>query len=177
MSADNRAALGAACLSLAAAALIAIACRGGDGEPSLEEYFRGIDGIGDQATLRFGERAVEPPAADASEEELAEYARATLRESAAILREARDSFDELKPPSEVRKPHNQFVDALTTTTEAVDEIADGLPDALSAEELAALETELDTPEITEAGDQLDEACRVLQAIATSNEIEVDLQCQ
>ena len=101
MSADNRAALGAACLSLAAAALIAIACRGGDGEPSLEEYFRGIDGIGDQATLRFGERAVEPPAADASEEELAEYARATLRESAAILREARDSFDELKPPSEV----------------------------------------------------------------------------
>jgi hypothetical protein len=176
LNAGSRAALGAAGLSLAAAALIAIACRGGGGL-SLEEYFRSIDGIGDEATLRFGERAVEPPAADASEQELAEYARATLRESAAILREARDSFDKLDPPSEVRKPHEQFVDALTTTMEAVDEIAEGLPDTLSAEELAALDTDLDTPEINEAGDQLNEACRVLQAIADSNKIDVDLRCQ
>jgi hypothetical protein len=76
----------------------------------------------------------------------------------------------------VKKPHDQFVDALTTTADAVDEVADGLPDAITLTELQALGIVLDTPELNEASDQLDKACKELQAIADDNEIDVDLEC-
>ena len=165
-------------LPLAVAALVALvafACNGGE-QLSLEEYFQRVDKIGEQASLRSSTRTTGPPAENASEEEIAAYARSSLAESSTIMRDVRDSFSELKPPSRVTKPHEQFVDALTTTAAAIDEVADGLPDALTVTELQTLGIVLDTPELNEASAQLDAACKQLQAIADEDEIDVDLEC-
>ena len=156
-------------------ALVAFACSGSE-ELSLEEYFKRVDEIGEQASLSSSTRTVEPPAADASEEEIADYARASLMKSSTIMREVHDSFDELEPPSRVKKPHDQFLNALTASADAVEEVADGLPDAITAYDLQSLGIVLDTPELNEASDQLDRACKELQAIADEDEIDVDLEC-
>jgi hypothetical protein len=156
-------------------ALVAFACNGG-GELSLEEYFQRVDKIGEQASLRSSTRTTGPPAENAGDEEIAAYARSSLAESSTIMRDVRDSFNKLKPPSRVKKPHDQFVDALDTTADAVDKVADELPDTLTVTDLRTLGVVLDTPELNEASDQLDRACKELQAVADEDEIDVDLQC-
>jgi len=138
-------------------ALIAFACNGGE-QLSLESYFERLDKIGEQASLRSSTRTTGPPAENASEEEIAAYARSSLAESSTIMREVHDSFDELEPPSRVKKPHDQFVDALDTTADAVDKVAGELPDTLTLTDLQTLGVVLDTPELNEASDQLDRAC-------------------
>jgi hypothetical protein len=163
---------------LAVAALLALAafaCKGGKAL-SLEEYFQRVDEIGDRASLASSTRTAGAPAEDASEEEIAAWARGSLHESASIMRDVRGSFNKLKPPSEVKEPHDQFVKALTATSDAIDDVADGLPTSLSLTEVQTLGVLLDTPELNEASAQLDTACRTLQSIADENEIAVDLEC-
>ena len=157
-------------------AAIAAACGGSGEELSLEEYFRLIDNVGNDAGAAFDKRSIEPPAQDANEREIADYAHASLARSVTILGEARDSIDEIEPPPEVEQPHDQFLEALTTTINAVEKVADELPDTLSAAELGTLNQKLDTPEVNEATGQLGEACKRLQAVADAKQIDTKLEC-
>ena len=166
-------------LPLAAAALlvpVAFACNGGE-RLGLEEYFQRVEEVGTKAQSAFEQETVEPLAESASEEDAATFARETIMRSVTVLGEARDSLDELNPPSEVEEPHDRFVGALGKEVEAIQDVADRLPDALSVFELQALESQFDTPELNEAYAQEDEACKELQAVADENEIDVDLQCE
>jgi hypothetical protein len=168
--------LSLATAGLAALGALAAACGSGGEALTLEEYFQRVDEIGGEAEAGFEEGAAEPPAEDASEEEVATFAQDSIRQSATVLQEARDSLDELDPPSEVEGPHGQFISALGKEAEAIQAVADGLPDALSTSDLEALDAEFDTPELNEAYEQQNKACLALQAVADKNEIDVDLEC-
>ena len=159
-------------------ATLAAACGGGGGALSLEEYFQELDTIQNEADERFVAQEEESgePAEDASEEELADYAREAVGETVTIQRDAANAAGDLDPPDEVEGPHNDLVDALQELTDAVQTVVDEIPDTLTMADLEGLYARFDTPELNEPFMAFDEACVALQSIADENEIDVDLEC-
>ncbi|MEX2160249.1 MAG: hypothetical protein WEB04_12685 [Dehalococcoidia bacterium] len=160
------AALGAACSD-----------DGGGKTLTLDEYFQQLDAIQNEndATFATQEASAEEPAEDASGEELAAFLRDSVTESADTLRDTGSKGGDLEPPDEVADAHDDIVAAINTAADALDAAADDVPDTLTIEELAD-GTFFDDEALNAAFDGITTACNALEAIATENNITVDLAC-
>ena len=156
---------------------LATACDGDGGGLSLEEYFQQADELQNQADAQFAEQeSGEGPEEGASEEEIAAFARQSIESSTDILSDAAEAFGDLDPPSEVEDAHARLVEALSDGADAIQAVADDLPDALSMADLEGLDARFDSEGLNDAFMRLDEACVALQTIADDNSIDVDLEC-
>ena len=152
---------------------------GGSDAISLEEYFQKIDEVqeNNDATFATQEAEAGEPSADATGEELAQFLRDSVTSSAATLRASGAAADDIEPPDEVADAHADVVAAINDAADALDVIADSLPDTLT---LAGLEDPeapfFASEELNAAFDSLATACNTLEDIAAANDITVDLAC-
>ena len=164
-------------LFLIAAALLALvaACGGGGGEElTLEEYFRRIQALSDEADERF-EPLVEALNQEFdSEAEQIEATRDFFNADIPILRDFGDALDDLDPPAEVEDPHEEAVAGMAELVEFLQDFTDQFTDVESTSELEEL---LDAPELEAASGRFDQACFDLQDIADVNDIDADLECE
>ena len=159
---------------LLALGILAIAC-GDDGEElTLEEYFREVESLSDEADERV-EPLVEALNQEFdSEAEQIEATRDYFNASIPILRDFGDSLDEVDPPAEVENPHEEAVAGIAELVEFLQDFTDRFADVESTSDLEEL---LDAPELEAASDRFDQACFDLQDIADVNDIDVDGECQ
>ena len=171
-------ALSVTALVFLALGVIASACGDdGGGGLSLEEYFQQADELQNQADAQFAEQeSGSEPEAGATDAELADFARQSIESSTDILSDAAEAFGDLDPPSEVEDAHARLVEALSDGADAIQAVADDLPDALSMADLEGLDARFDSEGLNDAFMRLDEACVDLQTIADDNSIDVDLEC-
>lgn len=163
---------------LLACAAFAVACSdGGGGALTLEEYFQKLDAIqeGNDATFATQEASAPEPSPDASGEDLAALFRDSVTVSASTLRDAGTAADDLEPPDEVADAHADIVAAINGAADALDSAADAIPDTLTREELDSGEF-FNNEDLNAAFDAITTACNALEAIATANNITVDLAC-
>lgn len=156
----------------------AAACSDSDGGTlSLDEYFQKIDEIQNDNDAKFAteEASAGEPAADASGEELATFLRDSVTNSASTLRDAGTAAGDLEPPDEVADAHNDIVAAINAAADALDAAADDVPDTLTLEELTN-STFFNDEDLNAAFEGVTTACNALEAIATENNITVDLAC-
>jgi len=150
---------------------------GGSDAISLDEYFQKIDEVqeNNDATFATQEASAEEPSADATGEELAQFLRDSVTASAATLHDSGAAAGDIEPPDEVADAHADVVAAINDAADALDGIADSIPDSLT---LAELEqgTFFDSEDLNAAFDSLATACNTLEEIATANNITVDLAC-
>jgi hypothetical protein len=166
---------------LATAALLAglasfgVACSSSSSALTLEEYFQKIDEIqnDNDATFATQEASRADPAADASGEELAAFFSDNVTSSADVLRDTAAKADDLEAPDEVAADHDDIVAALNASVAALDDMADSIPDSMTTTEL---EQAFNSDALNAAFDDLATACNALEAIATANNITVDLAC-
>lgn len=151
---------------------------GGSGTISLDEYFQKIDEVqeNNDATFATQEASVDEPSEDASGEELATSFRDSVTSSAATLRDSGAAADDIEPPDEVADAHADVVVAINDAADALDGIADSIPDTLTLAELADA-TFFDSEDLNAAFASLATACNTLEDIAAANDITVDLACE
>ncbi len=173
-------------LAMLAAALLVglatfgVACKNGGGGLSLEEYFRKLDSVQEQADATFAtqEASAGEPSQDANGEELATFLRDNVTSSADILRAAAADVDDLEPPDEVADAHSDIVTATNDLVAAFDDMADSVPETLTLAELEnAGATFFNSAELNAANEQFVAACNALEQIAADNNITVDLACE
>lgn len=165
-----------ALIGVLAAAAFGAACKDGDGGAlSLEEYFQQLDEAQNEVDQRFEEAFQQlEPGPDASEEDIAAFARQVVQTFSSVLGDAEGTIGGLEPPAEAEDAHNALVQAIGDASTAIEGVEDDIPDALSLEEVDAV---LGTTEVEAATAAIDEACSDLQAIADDNGIDVDLECE
>ena len=97
-------------------------------------------------------------------------------------RDGRDAWDfianlrDLDPPAEAEDVHAEAIESGEAAAQALQALADGIPDALSAAEAEAFFAEPD-PDVEAAFGRFDDACFAIQTIADDNDIDVDLECE
>ena len=163
---------------MAGSALLA-ACGGGDGgggdggELSLDEYFQQLEDIKETYDAR-GEALDQE--AETLEEDVGAFQDyfGDLRD---IFDDALDDVKGLNPAAEARDAHDEFVAALTAAQVELGDFGDQIADVETVSELMATFAELDTPGFEATGENIEKACRDLQAIADENDIDVDLDCE
>jgi hypothetical protein len=167
-------------LLLLACAGIVVACGGGgDGDgggggggQSLEAYFQELIAVKDELGAKADAVEEEFPAAFLESAATRDY----LVETSAIVAEAVDALRGIDPPQEVQSAHGEFVDALAASQEAWDGLVDELGENPSPTDVADVSERLG-PQLEAASADFETACLALEAIATDNGIDVDLECQ
>lgn len=152
---------------------------GGSGTISLDEYFQKIDEVqeNNDATFATQEASMVEPSADATGEERADFLRDSVTSSAEVLRDSGAAADDIEQPDEVADAHADIVAAINDAADALDGIADSLPNTLTLAEFENPDaTFFDSEELTAAFDSLATACNTLEDIAAANDITVDLAC-
>ena len=157
--------------SLIALLLVLPACGAGDGI-SLEEYFRQLESIDQDADARVDAleqqfpRRLDDPAAT----------RGYFEGVVAVFRDVRDRLDGMAPPDEVHQAHTDLLDATVARQSVFEEIARELEDAQSIPDVRMV---LDTTgaAFSTTSAQLQAACSSLAETAVENAVDVDLGCQ
>lgn len=164
------AALGAAC---------SVIGLDGGGTLSLDEYFQQLDAIQNEndATFATQEASAEEPSEDASGEELASFLRDSFTQSADTLHDSGSKAADLEAPDEAADLHDDVVAAINAGADALDEVADSIPDTLTLEELEnSGDTLFGDEAVNAAFEDLAVACNALEDLAAENDITVDLAC-
>ena len=167
-------------LAYSAAILLAVgavagACGGGGEALTLEEYFQRLDQIGDEADQKF--QALDGgPGEEASDEEIADYIDSLTQQEIVIIADFIANLRDLDPPAEAEDVHAEAIESGEAAAQALQALADGIPDALSAAEAEAFFAEPD-PDVEAAFRRFDDACFAFQAVADNNNIDVDLECE
>jgi len=178
-------------LSLLAALLfalsLAVACGDDDGggEPTgssdpaaLSEYFTDLQRIfedADEATAE-AEATLNETSADATLD-VQISARATyLAEIDAIFNEAIRQLDDLDVPPAAEEHHQDFIDGVSASVAAGEDLRNDLTDITTDEELDAHLSEYDSA-IDAAVDKTAAACRGLQEVADTENVDIDLNCE
>jgi hypothetical protein len=147
---------------------------GGDSRLSLEQYFQQVQAIWDDYDEQEAAVSRQFPSSMGEPEATQKGFSAVT----AIFREALAKQDDLEPPAEAQKAHQQFLAAGRGALEASEDIADRLAETESWSELVELMGGLqEDPEIVAAQDRFTDACYVLERIARDNDIDVDLDCE
>ncbi len=148
---------------LLAFATLAAACDGGGEALTLEEYFQRLDQISDEADQKF-EALDGGPGEDASDEEIAGYIDNLTQQEIVILADFIAGLRDLDPPAEAEDVHAEAIASGEAAAQALQTLADGIPDALSAAEVEAFFAEPD-PEVEAAFERFDASCFAIQTIA------------
>jgi hypothetical protein len=162
-------------------AAFAVACSdSGGGSLTLDEYFQKLDEIQNNSDAFFAtqQASTAEPSPDASGEEVATFLRNNVSDSASALRDAGTAAGRLEPPDEVADAHADIVAAINGAADALDSAAGAVPDTIAFEELTtAADTLFNNQELSAAQEAITTACKALEAIATDNNITVDLACE
>ncbi len=163
-------------------ALIALASAcGGDGGGqgdalSLAQYYQRVDelvnDVVEQGDELIEEAFTDVDAASSEDAQLA-ASRFYLQGFLDIIDQFLDDLRDTEPPSEVRDAHNAFAEAAGDFVDASRGVVDELEDVLSPGGLGEL---LDDPDLSEAGDRIEQACFEVQDLAEEHGIVTDLNC-
>jgi hypothetical protein len=146
----------------------------GQGELTLEEYFRQVAKNADETTRRAEEMLVRVRSSVGSDEE---RIRTYLDELVLLYKNDWRAFADIDPPAEVEAAHRKSADALRDIGSALEAAVGEARDIESPADLEAMLRSLfESPALVEAGNRADEACLELQRIADVNSIGVDLEC-
>lgn len=157
------------------------ACGGGGGGSALtlEEYFQQMETIAgdlDQRSNELSDRYDQDVNNAASEEEVLKLTAQFFEDGAAATRSALDRVEKLRPPSEAKDEHEEFLAAGRAIVDLFDGIIERAKAAKSADDIQALGNDLDNPPYSDASKRADDACFALQEVADQNNIDVDLTC-
>ena len=166
---------------LIAVMLIALASAcGGDGggdSAGLERYYQRVDELVDDV-VEQGDELLEESFTDvdisSAEDAQLAASRAYLQGFLEIIDQFLDDLREIEPPSEVREAHDAFVEAADEFAGASSDVIGQIGDVLSPDGLGEL---LDDPNLSEAGDRIEQACFEVQDLAEEHGIEIDLNCE
>lgn len=164
---------------LLALGTIAAAC--GDGnELTLEQYFQRIDALGndlDEELNRLNEEFEETVEEAESEEKVVDAFRNFLDPQPRLFEDFVGELESIALPSEVEDAHNEMVAIQAEGLELLEDLNERAQRFESASDVEELVAELEGPAFTAIGDQTEQACFALEAIADANGINVDLECQ
>jgi hypothetical protein len=175
MRASFLARLFATFISLSAAAVLTLACRGGgeDGETlTLPAYFAAVQEADDTASARFQQIRGQLGEGQSEGEEL-EALKQVYPQQVATLRDLVEQLEALRPPDEVEEEHEAAVEALKRSIEVTEK---GLDEVRRATELAAVSSFLQRQEVLDADQRTSETCATLELAGTQLGINVDLDC-
>ena len=147
-------------------------CGGGEEELDLDQYFRRLEGIGDDAQTRMGMLQEEYQEVGEDIEATRDYVDAIE----GITKQALNDLKDLHPPAEARDAHDEFVGGASEMLAVWEDRSDRLAGVESLSELQAVLVE-DRPTSDVVAERVDNACRQLQGIADENGIEVDVGCE
>ena len=156
-------------------ALIVVSCGGDDAPLSIDEYFRQVEVLTDEAVTEERAAMEEFREATESAEDAAAVEAATRmhRRNREAYEEQRKAMERLVVPSEVAAAHQEWVDALASLVAALDTAHPGMSEAADIAEIPDL---LVDARAIEAGARMREACASVKGIAEERGIEVRLPC-
>jgi len=156
-------------------ALIAVSCGGDDAPLSIDEYFRQVEALTEEAFAEERAAMEEFRETGQGAEDAAAVAAATRmhRRNRDAYEEQRKAMDRLVVPSEVAAAHQEWVDALAGLVAALDTAHPGMSEA---PDIAAILDLLADTRAIEAGARMREACASVKGIAEERGIEIRLPC-
>lgn len=158
---------------LIAGAVIGVAALGygcsddGGGALTLEEYFAKLQALDDE----FEDDSAALDSAFESED--LDEIKSALDAGTTSTGEFVDDVAELEPPEEVQETHDEAVAAGNELVEAIEAFNDEVQEAESLEALQ----EIDFAAIGDASERFNAVCLDMEAVASENNIELDLNCE
>ncbi len=155
-------------VSLIAVGSFAAACGGDEEATPIEKYFARLDELGAQY-----EANLQTPEAASEEEDALKVFQENLADSLALFSKFANGVSDLEPPDEIKSQHEELTEAMRALANTWNEYSDEVSNVVSLEELEALVTggELDT-----AGARYEQACLVMEQLATDNGVAINLNC-
>ena len=152
----------------------AAACGGGAKTLSAAAYFDKLQAIADETNQKETDaQPAEEESADLSPEELKAQAVDFLGAQAAILDDAVQQVDALKPPGDVRSQHDAFVAGINDLANSFRDFAGQAADVRPDQIEDFFNTEVFSQETFAT---FDETCSALEQVATDKGIDVNLNC-
>jgi hypothetical protein len=154
-------------------AIVAAACGGGG--LSMEDYFSKMDDLQssfEQQTLALQTEVQATLKGVSSDEEALSAFKGFLEKSLVAVNDQLSKFEALDPPSEAASAHMDLIEAGEKIRSALMEVLDRYEEFGTLDEVS----QVFTTDFADAGQQGDDACNELQAVADDNDIDVDLGC-
>lgn len=163
--------LGAALLAFAG---LATACGGdgGNGGPTLEEFFQRVDELDDE--FEADEAALDAQFNALDEDEILDEAPALLGQFRDLAEAFVDDLEALEAPDEARALQDAAVEAGRAVVAAFDDVIEQVGDAETPEEFFRL---FEDEEFTAALERFEQVCFDAEQLAADNGITVDLNCE
>ena len=152
--------------ALVVAILISVACGGGSGESTAEEYFRLTDELSRTQQHQAAEINLEDYPGFESE---VDDAKAVFEQFARIENEYEAGLSSVRPPDELLAMHEDLLDNVEQRLDALNAIVDALSDADASADVNDLAEPI-LSELNEAVSGREEACRALNEFAVANGI-------
>lgn len=159
---------------LLGAGLFGLSCRGGGSGDALTlaEFFTELEAL--DAKFETDSSELDAQYADLSDEEVLAQAPELFQEQADLVTEFVDGLDELEAPDEAADLQEEAVSAGRGVVDRLEGVLDEAGDAETLDELfAVFENDAD---FTAAIERFDQVCLDAEALATENDITVDLNC-
>jgi hypothetical protein len=153
---------------------MAVACSGGSGSVSLDEYFEELQALDDEFSAEqdeLDEEYTDRLNVDEFSDEVRDDFQAYFSSTRAAAEDFVNELDELDAPEEAEDTHNEAVERFNDCLTDTENVADEIGTAASFEEIGEI---LD--ESTGSCANTTQSCADLQAIADEEDIEVDLTC-
>ena len=145
---------------------------------TLAEYFAEVDAIFEEADSATDDAQAEletlPDTASLDEQK--EAIDTFLSDIIDIFRTAEQSLQDLVVPVEAGQPNSDFMSAIDDAADLAADLQEQAADASTQADLDDLVNAFDA-DVSAATADADAACLELQALATSNNIDVDLDCE
>jgi hypothetical protein len=160
---------------LLGAGLFGLSCRGGGGgDPlTLEEFFTELEAL--DAKFETDSNEIDAQSEGLSDEELLAQAPELFQEQADLVTEFVDGIEDLEAPDEAADLQEEAVSAGRAAVDSLEEALNESADAETLDEFFAVFEE--NTEFTAAVDRFDQVCLDAEALATENDITVDLNCE
>jgi len=164
---------------LLASGLFAGACTGDDSKDALtlEEFFQQVQEADDAEAARSDaiDQELEAATADAEEAEAVDATKERFPDYIDSLDQFISDLEGLEPPEEAQDLHEEAVNAGQDAIAAFRAFSDdNLDDVATFAELGEI---FNDPELMAAFERFDQACLDAEALATENDITIDLNCE
>jgi hypothetical protein len=153
---------------------MAVACGGGSGAMSLEEYFDELQQLDDdfsQAQDELDEEYTDRLDVDEFSDEVGDDFQSYFASTRSAAADFVEELEGLDPPGEAEEAHNNAVDQFNDCLADTENVADDIGNAESFEQISEI-----LNESTGSCEDTTESCNDLQSVADDNDIDVNLSC-